>query len=159
MLKSGVLKTLSHHPIRRDSTDKIDTNLKTVQHLLFGDPAPDLDKVPFSTTHLVQLLDSIGVERRQRYACSVLSYLCHTPNRHTNAMILAGIFPRLLNLFMSFPPDMQESALETIRSLVRKDNSLIETVIDSNAFPRVVSCMFSPVDEVRKEAVELIAAF
>ena len=150
LLKSGVLTRLSRQPIRWDSTVMIDTNLKTVQHLLFGDPAPDLDKVPFSMTHLVQLLDSIGEERKLGYACSVLSYLCHTP-KHANAMIEAGIFPRLLNL-----ADMRESALETMRSLVRIDDTLIETVIFRNAFPRVVSCMFSPVDEVRKEAVELI---
>ena len=134
-------------------------NTETLELLLSGDPSPNLDEVPINMDILSQLLSAgqAGDEKMLRYACSVLSYICRTQNSmHLNAMIEAGLFPRLLRLSSNLSPEVQVLVLPTIRSLVRQNDSLIAAAIDRNEFISFIACMHSPIEEVRTEACEVI---
>lgn len=152
ILKKGGLASLLQLS-RQTNTPGNQDILAAVESLLFGVPAPDLDECEISLRVFSLLLDNYSTDE---FDCKVLSYICHTPSKHQKAMIEAGLFPLLLDL-MNLSPEVQEPALETIRSLLRHDESLVEEIIDSDKFPSLISSMFSPLKEVRNESCEILS--
>ena len=160
VLEEGALAALLERSFGvRISSKRSSTAIKTLESLLFMEPVPNLDdyEVGLDCPSLSSALSSYGIEEAAKFACTALSYICRTPSKHQKVFTDAELFPSLMEMMSYLSPEVQEPALETMRYLIRQDRSLIQDVIDEDRFSSLVSCLLSPVKEVRNEACEVIS--
>ena len=169
VLQDGALTSLLNQAKKYyDNPEVMKSNQGTLQKLLAGNPAilagnriplPNLEKIPINMDTLSHLLSvgQAGNEKILHYACLALSYIClRHSSIHHNAMIEAGLFPRLLDLPSCLSSKIQHYRIWTIRCLIRQDKSLIERVISDDKFPLFISCTQSPVKVTRIVVCEVI---
>jgi len=159
VLEEGALVALLEKSFGvRINSKRSSASMKTLESLLFSEPVPNLDdyKVGLDCPFLASAL-FYGNEDALKFTCTALSYICRTPSKHQKVFTDAKLFPSLMLMTSYLSPEVQEPALETIRYLIRNDRSLIQVVIKEDRFSSLMSCLLSPVKEVRNEACEVIS--
>eukprot|EP01108_Squamamoeba_japonica_P005976 TRINITY_DN480_c2_g1_i2.p1 TRINITY_DN480_c2_g1~~TRINITY_DN480_c2_g1_i2.p1 ORF type:complete len:322 (-),score=153.56 TRINITY_DN480_c2_g1_i2:58-966(-) len=83
--------------------------------------------------------------------CWALSYLSDGPNEKIQAVIEAGVVPRLVDLLGHKAFTVQTPALRCIGNIVTGDDAQTQTVINQNALPKLALLLQSPKRSIRKE--------
>ena len=85
-------------------------------------------------------------------ACWALSYLSVGSKDEIQAVIEAGVCPRLVELLMHPNPSVQTSALRTVGNIVKGDDLQIQIIINLLALPKLLTLLSSPEKAIRKGA-------
>jgi HEAT repeat protein len=85
-------------------------------------------------------------------ACWALSYISDGPNDRIQAVLDAGVAPRLVQLLGSNSPAVQTPALRTVGNIVTGDDNQTQQIINLNALPAFVYMLDNPKKNIRKEA-------
>eukprot|EP01039_Chlorochromonas_danica_P000426 gene427-460_t len=123
----------------------------TLSNLCRGKPAPDFEVVRPALPLLARLLFSQDIETVTD-ACWALSYMSDGPDYRIQAVLNAGVAPRLIELLGSTSTAVQTPALRTVGNIVTGDDSQTQFVINLNALPALLWMLDSPKKNIRKEA-------
>jgi len=123
----------------------------TLSNLCRGKPAPDFEVVRPALPLLSRLLFSADPETVTD-ACWALSYISDGPDYRIQAVLNAGVAPRLVELLASNSSAVQTPALRTVGNIVTGDDSQTQFIINLNALPALVWLLDNPKKNIRKEA-------
>mmetsp|Transcript_8857 Transcript_8857/g.8766 ORF Transcript_8857/g.8766 Transcript_8857/m.8766 type:complete len:548 (+) Transcript_8857:120-1763(+) len=123
----------------------------TLSNLCRGKPAPNFEIVRPALPLLSRLLFSQDMETVTD-ACWALSYLSDGPNERIQAVLNAGVAPRLVELLGSPTSTVQTPALRTVGNIVTGDDAQTQFVINLNALPALLWMLDNSKKNIRKEA-------
>lgn len=123
----------------------------TLSNLCRGKPPPSFDTVRPALPLLARLLFSQDVETATD-ACWALSYISDGPNDRIQAVLNAGVAPRLVELLGSSATTVQTPALRTVGNIVTGDDTQTQFIINLNALPALLWMLDNPKKNIRKEA-------
>jgi surface protein len=122
-----------------------------LSNLCRGKPAPDLEIVKHALPHLSRLLFSQDIETVEN-ACWALSYISDGSNDRIQAVLNAGVAPRLVELLGSSSTAVQLPALRTVGNIVTGNDHQTQQIIDLDALSAFVLMLDNPKKNIRKEA-------
>eukprot|EP00741_Cyanophora_paradoxa_P024054 tig00021721_g23229.t1 len=123
----------------------------TLSNFCRGKPQPDFAMVSPALPVLARLIFSTD-EEVLTDACWALSYLSDGTNDKIQAVIDAGVCPRLVELLMHASPSVQTPALRTVGNIVTGDDLQTQIIINCSALPCLLALLQSPKKSIRKEA-------
>mmetsp|Transcript_54587 Transcript_54587/g.95435 ORF Transcript_54587/g.95435 Transcript_54587/m.95435 type:complete len:536 (-) Transcript_54587:458-2065(-) len=123
----------------------------TLSNLCRGKPPPNFEVVRPALPLLARLLFSQDNETATD-ACWALSYISDGPNDRIQAVLNAGVAPRLVELLGSTTTTVQTPALRTVGNIVTGDDSQTQFIINLNALPALLWMLDNPKKNIRKEA-------
>ncbi len=123
----------------------------TLSNLCRGKPAPDFEVVRPALPLLARLLFSQDIETITD-ACWALSYISDGPDYRIQAVLNAGVAPRLVELLGSPSTAVQTPALRTVGNIVTGDDTQTQFIINLNALPSLLWMLDNPKKNIRKEA-------
>jgi len=123
----------------------------TLSNLCRGKPPPSFEVVKPALPLLARLLFSQDVETATD-ACWALSYISDGPNDRIQAVLNAGVAPRLVELLGSTTTTVQTPALRTVGNIVTGDDTQTQFIINLNALPALLWMLDNPKKNIRKEA-------
>ncbi|KAI3849425.1 hypothetical protein MKX03_030821 [Papaver bracteatum] len=134
---------LSHDPLlpllsQFDKPSKLSmwrTATWTLSNLCRGEPAVPFEQVKLVLPALQHLIHSTD-EEILTSACRTLSYISNGTNDKIQAVIKAGVCPRLVDLLLHPCPTVYTPSLRTIGNIVTGDDEQTQVVIDN----QVLSC-------------------
>jgi len=126
----------------------------TLSNLCRGKQQPPFELVKPSLPTLANLIrmqdDAVLTD-----ACWALSYLSDDTGPHNQkiqAVIEAGVCPRLVELLMHKSPNVKTPALRTVGNIVTGDDKQTQAILDCNALPALLALLSNPKKGLRKEA-------
>ncbi|GAB2217814.1 hypothetical protein Droror1_Dr00001026 [Drosera rotundifolia] len=124
----------------------------TLSNFCRGKPQPPFDQVRPALPALERLVHA-NDEEVLTDACWALSYLSDGTNDKIQAVIEAGVCPRLIELLMHPSPSVLIPALRTVGNIVTGDDMQTQAVIDNGALPCLVSLLtHNHKKSIKKEA-------
>jgi len=120
-------------------------------NLLIGKPAPSFETVRPALPLLARLLYASDMETITD-ACWALSYISDGPNDRIQAVLNAGVAPRLVELLGSATSTVQTPALRTVGNIVTGDDTQTQFIINLNALPALLWMLENQKKNIRKEA-------
>lgn len=123
----------------------------TLSNLCRGKPAPDFEVVKPALPLLSRLLFSSDIETVTD-ACWALSYISDGPDYRIQAVLNAGVAPRLVELLGSTTASLQTPALRTIGNIVTGDDHQTQFIINLNALPALLWLLDNQKRNIRKES-------
>eukprot|EP00253_Pinus_taeda_P023799 PITA_23799 len=108
-----------------------------VSNFCRGKPQPVFDEVRYALPAL-QWLINLQDDDVLADACWALSYLSDGPNLKIQAVIEAGICPKLVELLSHPSPFVIVPALRTVGNIVTGDDVQTQAAIDNGALPRIL---------------------
>lgn len=121
----------------------------TLSNLCRGKPAPAFHLVSAALPLLQQLIYSTDMETVTD-ACWALSYLSDGPNERIEAVLQAGVAPKLVELLHS-QASVQTPALRTVGNIVTGDDAQTQRIINLNALPALLWMLDNTKKNLRKE--------
>jgi len=155
ILELDALALLLQSSSRWHDRDFLEKNANAVETLCKGFPCITAD-INDCLEPLRQHLSTTSNDTVLSYACRVLSALSSVPNSYEKAISEAGFFPSLLDLIVHCNRSVQLPAVSAVLNLTGNVKSCIQMVISNKSFPSVMSCLFSPIKDVRTEACCII---
>lgn len=123
----------------------------TLSNLCRGKPAPNFEVVRPALPLLARLLYASDMETITD-ACWALSYISDGPNDRIQAVLNAGVAPRLVELLGSATSTVQTPALRTVGNIVTGDDTQTQFIINLNALPALLWMLENQKKNIRKEA-------
>ena len=127
----------------------------TLENLVRGKPFPDFDLVKSALPTLGTLLQSDD-ELVLKDACLALSFLSDDSgplNLQIQAVLDAGVAPRIVELLQYKCDAVVGQALKVVGNLVSGDNAQTQQVVDCSVLPRLAFLLHHQNKEIRKNAV------
>jgi len=138
-------------PLTQTRIETIRQGTWAFANLCRGKPAPAL-AVTISALPVVRhLIDSADAET-VKDACWALSYISDGPNERIEAVLQAGVAPRLVELMQQQGSAAQLPALRTAGNIVTGTEQQTQLMIDVGVVPALRQLLDSPKQNVRKEA-------
>ncbi len=119
-------------------------------------PQPDWDLISPALTPLSKLIHSPDDEVLMD-ACWAISYLSDRSKDKAQAVIEAGVVPRLVELFNHRSSSVQIPALRSVGNLVTGGGLQAQIVITAGALPALSAVLTSPDDTICKEACWIVS--
>lgn len=154
VLQSGALPALMQVSQSFNESSRLSTirNVTwTLSNLCRGKPAPDFETVRPALPLLARLLFSQDIETVTD-ACWALSYISDGPDHRIQAVLNAGVAPRLVELLGSTSTAVQTPALRTVGNIVTGDDSQTQFIINLNALNALLWMLDSGKKNIRKES-------
>lgn len=154
VLAAGALPALlqvSQHFNEQSRLTTIRNVTWTLSNLCRGKPSPDFEVVRPALPLLARLLFSQDLETVTD-ACWALSYISDGPDYRIQAVLNAGVAPRLVELLGSTSTAVQTPALRTVGNIVTGDDSQTQFIINLNALPALLWLLDNPKKNIRKES-------
>ncbi|XP_060197583.1 importin subunit alpha-2-like [Lycium barbarum] len=124
----------------------------TLSNFCRGKPQPPFEQVRPALSALQQLVHS-NDEEVLTDACWALSYLSDGTNDKIQAVIEAGVCPRLVELLMHPSPSVLIPALRTVGNIVTGDDLQTQCIIEHGALPCLLSLLtHNHKKSIKKEA-------
>ncbi|KAG5038897.1 hypothetical protein JHK86_019737 [Glycine max] len=123
----------------------------TLSNFCRGKPQPPFEQVRPALPALERLVFS-NDEEVLTDACWALSYLSDGTNDKIQAVIEAGVCPRLMQLLMHPSPSVLIPALRTVGNIVTGDDMQTQTVIEAGLVAPLVNLLQSAEFDIKKEA-------
>ncbi|GAY54401.1 hypothetical protein WN944_007661 [Citrus x changshan-huyou] len=124
----------------------------TLSNFCRGKPQPPFDQVSPALPALAHLIHSNDDEVLTD-ACWALSYLSDGTNDKIQAVIEAGVFPRLAEFLMHPSPSVLIPALRTVGNIVTGDDMQTQCVIEYQALPCLLNLLSGNYKKsIKKEA-------
>ncbi|XP_072996632.1 importin subunit alpha-1b-like [Typha latifolia] len=124
----------------------------TLSNFCRGKPQPPFEQVKPALPALQRLIHS-NDEEVLTDACWALSYLSDGPNDKIQAVIDAGVFPRLVELLLHPSPSVLIPALRTVGNIVTGDDIQTQHVINHQALPCLLNLLtHNHKKSIKKEA-------
>ncbi|XVF66159.1 hypothetical protein PTKIN_Ptkin10aG0012800 [Pterospermum kingtungense] len=121
----------------------------TLSNFCRGKPQPPFDQVKPALPALERLVHS-NDEEVLTDACWALSYLSDGTNDKIQAVIEAGVCPRLVELLLNPSPSVLIPALRTVGNIVTGDDLQTQCIIDHGALP----CLLSMLTHNHKKSIK-----
>lgn len=121
----------------------------TLSNFCRGKPQPSFDQTRPALPTLAQLIFS-NDEEILTDACWALSYLSDGTNDKIQAVIEAGVCPRLVELLLHFSPSVLIPALRTVGNIVTGDDLQTQCIIDHQALP----CLLNLLTQNHKKSIK-----
>jgi len=112
----------------------------TLSNFCRGKPQPSFDQTKPALPALARLIHS-NDEEVLTDACWALSYLSDGTNDKIQAVIEAGVCPRLVELLLHPSPSVLIPALRTVGNIVTGDDMQTQCIIDHQALPRLLNLL------------------
>jgi len=128
----------------------------TLSNFCRGKPQPPLEQVSGAMRMLVGALGSDD-EQIITDAAWALSYIADGPNDRIQAVLDAGILPRIVELLEHGSPSVQTPALRTVGNIVTGDDSQTQRVLACDVLPLLRMLLSHPKRGIRKECVWCIS--
>lgn len=154
VLSLGTLNALLHVSESFGESSRLSTVRNatwTLSNLCRGKPAPAFELVKPALPLLSRLIFSNDMEIVTD-ACWALSYISDGPNDRIQAVLNAGVAPRLVELLTSPTPSVQTPALRTVGNIVTGDDTQTQFIINLNAIPALLWLLDHQKKNIRKEA-------
>jgi len=151
VLNAGALEPLLAQLTAASRVSMLRNATWTLSNFCRGKPQPQFGMVSPALPTLARLINSTD-EEVLTDACWALSYLSNGKNNKIQAVIEAGVVPRLVELLAHHSPTVQTPALRTIGNIVTGDDLQTHVVVDSGALPCLLRLLNSPKQSIRKEA-------
>ncbi|CAN8248073.1 unnamed protein product [Cochlearia groenlandica] len=124
----------------------------TLSNFCRGKPQPSFEQTKPALPILERLLQSTD-EEVLTDACWALSYLSDNANDKVEAVIAAGVVPRLVELLAHSSPSVLIPALRTIGNIVTGDDLQTQTVLDHQVLPCLLNFLTNTYKKsIKKEA-------
>ncbi|XP_074590132.1 importin subunit alpha-1b-like [Curcuma longa] len=124
----------------------------TLSNFCRGKPQPDFENVKAALPVLERLIHS-NDEEVLTDACWALSYLSDGSNEKIQAVLEAGVCPRLVELLLHPSPSVLIPALRTVGNIVTGDDVQTQYVINQNALPCLLNLLtHNHKKSIKKEA-------
>ncbi|KAF8047643.1 hypothetical protein N665_2903s0004 [Sinapis alba] len=124
----------------------------TLSNFCRGKPQPSFQQTSPALPVLKRLVQSAD-EEVLTDACWALSYLSDSSNDKIQAVIDAGVIPRLIDLLDHSAPAVLIPALRTIGNIVTGDDTQTQTVLNHQVLPRLLHLLTNPYKKsIKKEA-------
>ncbi|KAL5783754.1 hypothetical protein ACOSP7_008783 [Xanthoceras sorbifolium] len=121
----------------------------TLSNFCRGKPPTPFEQVK-PALPVLQRLIHMNDEEVLTDACWALSYLSDGPNDKIQAVIEAGVCPRLVELLMHPSPTVLIPALRTVGNIVTGDDAQTQFVIDN----RVLPCLYQLLAQNHKKSIK-----
>ncbi|PSS18969.1 Importin subunit alpha-4 like [Actinidia chinensis var. chinensis] len=121
----------------------------TLSNFCRGKPPTPFEQVKPALLVLQQLIH-LNDEEVLTDACWALSYLSDGPNDKIQAVIEAGVCPRLVELLLHPSPTVLIPALRTVGNVVTGDDSQTQFVIDNHVLP----CLYQLLTQNHKKSIK-----
>uniref|UniRef100_A0A1J3G096 Importin subunit alpha n=1 Tax=Noccaea caerulescens TaxID=107243 RepID=A0A1J3G096_NOCCA len=124
----------------------------TLSNFCRGKPQPSFDQTKPCLPDLQRLIQTTD-EEVLTDACWALSYLSDNSNDKIEAVIAAGVVPRLIELLAHSSPTVLIPALRTIGNIVTGDDQQTQTVLDHQVLPCLLNLLTNSYKKsIKKEA-------
>lgn len=124
----------------------------TLSNFCRGKPQPQFEQTKAALPILARLIHS-NDEEVLTDACWALSYLSDGTNDKIQAVIEAGVCPRLIELLLHSSPSVLIPALRTVGNIVTGDDIQTQVMIDHNALPCLLNLLTQNYKKsIKKEA-------
>ncbi|KAL0348616.1 UNVERIFIED_CONTAM: Importin subunit alpha-1b [Sesamum angustifolium] len=128
----------------------------TLSNFCRGKPQPHFEQVRPALPALQRLIYS-NDEEVLTDACWALSYLSDGTNDKIQAVIVAGVCQRLVELLLHPSPSVLIPALRTVGNIVTGDDLQTQAVIDSGLIGPLVNLLLTADIDIKKEAAWAIS--
>ncbi|KAI4342900.1 hypothetical protein MLD38_027465 [Melastoma candidum] len=147
VLASGALFPLLSQLNELSKLSMLQNATWTLSNFCRGKPPAPFEEVKAALPVLQRLIHA-NDEEVLTDACWALSYLSNGPNEKIQAVIEAGVFPRLVELLLHPSPTVFIPALRTIGNIVTGgDDSQTQFVIDNGGSPMSLSTSYKKPQE------------
>ncbi|KAL0389685.1 UNVERIFIED_CONTAM: Importin subunit alpha [Sesamum calycinum] len=124
----------------------------TLSNFCRGKPQPQFEQVKPALPALAHLIHT-NDEEVLTDACWALSYLSDGVNDKIQAVIEAGVCPRLVELLLHPSPSVLIPALRTVGNIVTGDDTQTQVIIDNRALPCLLNLLTQNYKKsIKKEA-------
>ncbi|XP_011082432.1 importin subunit alpha [Sesamum indicum] len=124
----------------------------TLSNFCRGKPQPQFEQVKAALPALAHLIHT-NDEEVLTDACWALSYLSDGTNDKIQAVIEAGVCPRLVELLLHPSPSVLIPALRTVGNIVTGDDIQTQVIIDNRALPCLLNLLTQNYKKsIKKEA-------
>jgi importin subunit alpha-1 len=123
----------------------------TISNLCRGKPAPKFEIVYPALPFLARMLFANDMETVTD-ACWALSYISDGNNENIQAVLDAGVAPRLVDLLGNNTAGVQTPALRAVGNIVTGSDMQTQFILNLNAIPALLWLLDHPKKNVRKEA-------
>ncbi|KAJ0078925.1 hypothetical protein Patl1_22444 [Pistacia atlantica] len=149
VLANGALVPLLSQLNERSKLSMLRNATWTLSNFCRGKPPTPFDQVK-PALPILQKLIHLNDEEVLTDACWALSYLSDGPNDKIQAVIEAGVCPRLVELLLHPSPTVLIPALRTVGNVVTGDDAQTQFVIDN----RVLPCLYQLLTQNHKKSIK-----